>query len=396
MKIVMTLANIEIWQLDPAQITPFYNFSICTALVDAGYKVRYFTSHYIYDTKLGDSEKVKKEIIYFRGLNRKWLLRYPRLRRIMRGISYPLGHLQFLNAVKNNRPDIVHIQWSRVPRFDLWLIKRIQKLGIPVVHTVHDVVPLYARNGSLRSLSAIYERVDCLLVHTEANKIDFLKVYPSISPDRISVIPLIEYKEAEVPEDASKNLARKRLQIPQNASIIGFFGSIRYYKGLDVLVDAFLKLQQTHPNVHLLIGGKIDPLEADKIPRVDTLTQIPNLHLFEGYLPTSEIWSFFFAPDVFVLPYRHIYQSAALITAMGFGCPIIATSVGGLPETIDGNGWIVPPNEPDTLARIIAEALSDTDRLKTMAARSTWIVENRHSKRVVAQALDAIYRKLLV
>ncbi len=387
--------KLEVWQLDPAQITPFYNFAVCTALVDAGCSVRYFTSQYLYDTELGDSEKVRKETIYFRGLNHKWLLNYPRLRRVLRGLSYPIGHYEFLRAVRRNRPEIVHIQWSRVPRFDLWLISRIQNLGIPVVHTVHDVVPLYALKGDIRPLAAIYEKVDCLLVHTDANKTDFLRSFPSVSPDKVSVIPLVEYKEAVVPEDASRESARRILGIPQNVPLIGYFGSIRHYKGIDVLVDAFLKIQAEHPEVHLLIGGKIDPLEKDKIPPVSVLREIPNLHLVEGYIPANETWPFFLAPNIFVLPYRHIYQSAALITAMGFRCPVIVTDVGGLPETIDGNGWIIPPEDPGALANAVLEALSDYDRLETMSRRSAWIIEERHSKMVVARTLVEIYRELL-
>lgn len=390
-----TTSPLKVWQLDPAQITPYYNIAVCDALAEAGCSVRYFTSQFLYDTELPESQHVKKEQIYFRGLERKWLLRYPRLRRVLRGLSYPIGHLQLLLKVRDERPDIVHFQWSRVPNFDLWLIRRIQALAIPVIHTVHDVVPLYAASSGTSPLKTVYETVDGLVVHTEANKSDFLRAYPNISSDRVHIIPLIEYTETELPRDASKAQARALLGIPADVPLVGFFGSIKHYKGLDILVDAFYRVIERRPDTHLLVGGKIDALDQGRVPSLESLLKVPNAHIFEGYLPTSTVWMYFLAPDILVLPYRHIYQSAALITAMGYGCPIIGTDVGGLPETVDGNGWIIPSENPVILADTIIEALSDPSRLERMSQRSREIINERHSKPVVAERLVGVYRSVL-
>ncbi len=384
---------LKVWQLDPAQITPFYNLAVCEALAEAGCSVRYFTSQYLYDTTMGESELVKKEMIYFRGLDRQWLLSYPRLRRVLRGLSYPLGHLAFLREARRQRPDIVHIQWSRLPRFDLLLIEQLKAMDIPVVHTVHDTIPLFDLKSGAQPFEAIYSAVDRLVVHTEANKADFLKTFPRIPAERVSIVPMVEYNENDMPAGASQQSAREKLHLPQDAFIVGFFGSIRYYKGLDVLVKAFLEAQQHNSNLHLMIGGKIDPLEKDKVPSEDYLKSLPNVHLFEGFIPTNEAWSYFLAPDVMVLPYRHIYQSAALITAMGFGCPIIATQVGGLAETIDGNGWIVPSEDSSALAEAILEAAANPQRLTEMGQRSTAIIRERHSKAIVARVLMDVYQQ---
>ncbi|HMO36019.1 MAG TPA: hypothetical protein PKA06_08250, partial [Gemmatales bacterium] len=70
------------------------------------------------------------------------------------------------------------------------------------------------------------------------------------------------------------------------------------------------------------------------------------------------------------------------------------THVGGLPETIDGNGWIVPSEDPSAISAAILEATSDPERLKRMGKRSREIVETRHSRKSVARALISVYSEL--
>src|SRR5690606_5088130 len=122
---------------------------------------------------------------------------------------------------------------------------------------------------------AIYSAVDQLVVHTEANKADFLKTFPHIPSERVSIVPMVEHNENDMPDWANQQLAREKLRLPHDAFVVGFFGSIRYYKGLDVLVKAFLEAQRHNPNLHLMIGGKIDPLEKDKVPDAAYLNSLP-------------------------------------------------------------------------------------------------------------------------
>ncbi|HMO36020.1 MAG TPA: glycosyltransferase family 4 protein, partial [Gemmatales bacterium] len=314
----------KIWQLDPAQITPYYNMAVCEALAAEKCEVRYFTSKYLYGDTFSEFELVKPEPIYFRGLDKKWLLNLPRLRRVLRGLSYPVGHVRFLSEVKSSPPDVVHVQWSRVPVFDKWLLRQLRRRNVPVVHTIHDVGPLFAASAGTRPFVDIYSSVDRLILHTEANKIDFMRAFPEIPPEKMRVVPLIEYTPSAIPASASRESARAALGLSQNAFVVCFFGSIRHYKGLDILLEAIKEAQKNREDLHLLIAGKFDPLEESLIPRKESMLTIPNLHLHEGYIPTEDTWKYFFASDICVLPYRHIYQSAALITAMGFGVPIIA------------------------------------------------------------------------
>lgn len=387
--------TLKVWHFDPAQLTPYYNFATCDALAKAGCDVKYIASKFLYDDELPTSERFDTEFVYFCRLNNPHLLDYPRIRRILRAVDYPMSHLRVLRMIDRERPDVMHFQWSRLPIFDLPLIKRIQNMGIPVVHTVHDVIPLFARDGEKDSHKHIYETVDHLIMHTQANVESFHAVYPHISTERIGVIPMLESANHHVPDDATKAKARQYLNLPEDAPILLFFGSIRYYKGVDLLLEAFEQALDEHPDMHLVIAGRADPLERAKLPALDRLAENPNIHLYNKFIPTGDLWAYHMAADVIVYPYRHIYQSAALITGMAFGRAVIVTDVGGMPETIDENGWIVPVGAIDILAKTMLEAVSDPQRLDTMGSKSRQIIETQHNPALVAEKLIEIYRQLI-
>ncbi len=84
------------------------------------------------------------------------------------------------------------------------------------------------------------------------------------------------------------------------------------------------------------------------------------LHRFE-YVPFSDVTRYFAAADVLVLPYRHVSQSGVLFLALSLGLPVVATSVGALPEVLrDGeSALLVPPGSPDALAGAVSLALGD-------------------------------------
>lgn len=380
----------RVWQLDPANLTPYYNLAVCEALAQAGAEVTYFTSRFLYDT-LPESSAFRTEYLYFRGVSQLWLKNAPRLRQALRGLTYPLGHWELIQRARLQPPDVLHIQWSRLPRFDHWLIRAIQRLRIPVVHTVHDVVPLF--DASLRhTLGCVYQAVDALIVHAEANRRELLATYPMLSQSRVTLLPMIAFADPALPPNPTPALARQQLNLPLDVPIVGFFGVVKPYKGLDVLAAAWPRVQAALPQAYLLIAGKPDgPQEADLLAQLKAL---PQVRVADMFIPQPQVWQYHMACDVMVFPYRGITQSAALLSAMGYSLPVIVTEVGGLPELVDGNGWVIPVGDADVLAQSILAALSDRDALQRMGMRSYEIVQERHSGLAVAARLIALYQQL--
>lgn len=386
---------LTVWQLDPVNMSIYYNVAVCDALASAGCSVRYVTSSFLYDADMPVSERFQTDYVYFRGLNNPRLLKYPRVRRVLRAISYPLGHWRILREARRLRPDIVHIQWSRLPRLDSWLVRQLKASGLKVVHTVHDVLPLYAVGSGTEPFRRIYENADALIVHTQANVPDLLRAFPDLEPSHIHVIPHLEIANQDVPPDASKHSAREQLELPADAPIFLFFGNIKHYKGVDVLLDAFDRVSTVRPDSRLIIAGRLDPMDADKLPAPERFNQNPHVHRYDRYIPHSDLWKYYLAADVVVYPYHHIYQSGAMIAGMGFGRPVIATHVGGLSETVDGNGWIVPAGDALSLAETMRESISDMPRLQKMGKRSRQIINEKHAGHVVAEQLLKVYNGIL-
>jgi glycosyltransferase involved in cell wall biosynthesis len=149
-----------------------------------------------------------------------------------------------------------------------------------------------------------------------------------------------------------KSAARRRLDLPENVPLILFFGLIRKYKGLDLLLET---LAQT-PDVHALVAGECydDWDFYQKIIEEKKLAGRVHLHL--DFIPTGQVKLFFSAADLVVQPYRTATQSGISQIAYHFEKPMIVTNVGGLPEIVTHgvSGYVVPP-EPGA----IAEAMRD-------------------------------------
>ncbi len=385
---------LTVWQIDAANMTFYYNLAFCHALAQAGCEVRYITTRFLYDEGLRFPDSFVTDNLYFRGLSHPILLKLPHMRRGLRALSYPLGHRALYRQARRVKPDVIHFQWSRLPKFDICLISQIQALGIPVVHTVHDVIPLFASNAT-DTLGRIYAQSDALMVHTQANVDDLLVEFPAINADHIHVIPHLEIANHDVPHNASLESARARLGLPQNDPVFLFFGSIKRYKGIDILLEAFEHVLKSVPTVQLVITGRIDPLEFKSLPALEQLHDHPNVHIHDHFIPHTELWAHYMAADVAVYPYRHIYQSGAMITAMGFKKAIISSNVGGLSENIDGNGWLVPKEDVQALTDVLIQAAQDREQLRTMGERSYEIIQARYSGPVVAEQVIQMYEALL-
>ena len=382
----------KIWQLDPANLTPYYDKALCSALANTGHDLHFFTTKYLYDEVLTYPDTFKVDFHYFQQLEFSFLLKFPIIRRGLRLLSYPLDHWRLLQKCRQDRPDVIHLQWSRVPIFDLWFIKQVQKMGIPVIHTVHDVVPLFSQGKMAGNLGDIFSQVDALVVHTADSQRQMLEQYPQISANHIHIIPHLE-EGVFIPPNANRKQARNHLKIAPATPMILFFGNVKYYKGVDLLPEIFHRTKAIYPDLQLWIVGKPDT-EDDKII-VDKLKMIEGVNVRDTFIPYEELWMCHLATDISIYPYRNIFQSGALLAGLSFGCAVVVTDVGGLPDGVDGNGWIVPPENPQAFADALIEALSDKSRLHKMGQRSRQIIDERFGAKPIAQQHINLYQSLI-
>lgn len=159
-------------------------------------------------------------------------------------------------------------------------------------------------------------------------------------------------------EKISRDEAEKALGLKPDRRNILFFGLIREYKGLDILLNAFDRLDK---NYQLIIAG--EPYGSfEKYRRIiDSSPNSDRIHCFTSYIPDEEVKIFFSAADVTVLPYRSATQSGISNISNHFEVPMIVTDVGGLKETIadKGLGIVCPDQTPETISRQIIRYFTD-------------------------------------
>lgn len=179
-----------------------------------------------------------------------------------------------------------------------------------------------------------------------------------------------------------RQAARARLNLaaaPPGTPILLFFGFVRPYKGLSVLLEAMPIIRARTP-AHLLVVGEIWGSPKEYEAQINRLGIADHVTLVNQYVPNERLGDYFDAADVVILPYVSATQSGVVQLAFGYGVPVIASRVGSLVETVrDGEtGLLVPPNDPVALAeaviRFLCEGLGPALRahITSDQARFSW------------------------
>lgn len=177
------------------------------------------------------------------------------------------------------------------------------------------------------------------------------------SDARYAVIPHPLY--SHFGEKLERQEAERRLGIESGKKNILFFGLIREYKGLDILLEAFGGLGEDY---QLIVAG--EPYEPFG-KYLEIINRLPNkdrIHLYLQYIRDSEVTDYFSAADIAVLPYRSATQSGISSISYHFEVPMIVTDVGGLKETIGdkGTGIVTPGSQPEDIRKEIERYFTDT------------------------------------
>lgn len=325
-------------------------------------------------------------------------------RKILRVLIY-YGRLIRYAAVA--QPKIFHILWNnKFEFFDRTLLMLYYRLlGKNIVFTAHNVNAGRRDSGNSTlnrvTLKVQYSLADHIFVHTEKMRSELLQDF-GVPERAVSVIPF-GINNSVPHTDLTSHEARKRLGIKPDEKTILFFGSIRPYKGLEYLVEAFQRLAAVHTEYRLIIAGL--PMRGTEryfegiqksIDRHESSRRVIQRIQF---IPDEETELYFKAADVVALPYTEVYQSGVLFLAYSFGLPAIASDVGSIKDDmIEGKtGFQCKPCDSLDLARAIEEYFQ-SHLFKSLDHRRQEIrnyAEARHSWEVVGELTRNVYEELL-
>ena len=186
-------------------------------------------------------------------------------------------------------------------------------------------------------------------------------------------------------EKADRNDALDHLGLDHSKQYILFFGFIRAYKGLDILIDAYEALND--PNVELVVAGEFYADEKVYKDDVSNRGLSDRIHFYSEYIPNEQVADFFAAADIVAQPYRSATQSGISQLAYHFEKPMLVTNVGGLPEIVDHerSGYVV-----DVDANAVKNALLDffTNKRYQKMEEETIQAKNRFSWTALFEALN--------
>jgi glycosyltransferase involved in cell wall biosynthesis len=343
--------------VDPLAYTPPYDDALARALAHRGHTVSLLTGSFAHGEVPAPAGYRREEL--FLPLSGRLFRGTPRspLRLVVKGLEYWPSTLRLRARIRSLDPDIVHVQWLPRPELDVHWLRRLARRQ-PVVLTAHDVVP--RRSAARRVWPKVLESVSRVVVQSHHAVEELIDL--GVPREKIARIPHPVFALEELPSPDGRTLL--------------FFGLIREYKGLDVLIRALKEM----PEVRLVVAG--DPV--DPIAPVRELAQLLGVDARVdwrlGYLLESEVRDVMARAAAVVLPYYRLDSSGVLATAIGYRRPVVVTDVGSLGEIVRefGAGEVVPPHDPWTLAdaceRLLEPAaLAAATRGAGAAARAlTW------------------------
>lgn len=361
--------------IDPSAFTPPYDRALAAALTRAGADVELLTSRFLYGP-VPEAEGFRvRELFYRRSAARG--LDAPH-RRVFKAAEHVPDMLRLRGALD---AEVLHYQWLTVPTLDSLLLPPRR----PRVMTAHYVLPPRPSRRTASAARRVFGRMDAVVAHSEHGGSRLREL--GVPDERVRVIPhgAFDYL-TRLPQEAPLPAELEGAEGP----VVLFFGLLRPYKGVDVLLRAFRRVK----GAELWIVGN---------PRMDTeplralAAEAPGrVRFVTRFIDEAEIPSIFRRADIVALPYRDVEHSGVIYTALAFGKPVVASALGGFPELAEhGAIRTVAPEDPAALAATVGELISDEAARAELARAARAAAAGPFSWEEAARQTLTLYRDLL-
>lgn len=321
-----------------------------------------------------------------------------------RGILYAAALAKIAWRCFWERPDITHFHFFQIPALDYLLLRLLRAVGIQTITTIHDVLPFELGNDVNQSGGRAFHRLySCslgLIVHSKRALTVLEKFDLSLSQKAV-LIPQGGYTgiRSEMTQYIlPKAAAKSKLSLDPSEKAILVFGTIKKNKRLDLVLRALSEVTKKYPHTRLLIVGKPQDRDvSNDIALAKELDVYSKVIWRLEHVSDEEMCLYFSAADVVIFPYQWIFQSAALIMAMSFSKPVIATAVEGNEEWVTNGttGLLVPTGEHQDMARAIEFIFENPESAHTMGrAASEYVVKELSWDKIARSTLDYYVKKL--
>lgn len=286
----------------------------------------------------------------------------------------PLNWIKVGRHINNLKPDLVIVRYwlpFMGPAFGTILkcINGAQKIAI-----TDNVIPHEKRIGDKQLSQYFVNQVDGFVTMSKSVG-EELKALTTNKPIVVSMHPIFDVYGAKM----DKTEAKAALGVKEDELLLFFFGFIRKYKGLDLLLEAMAHPEVKQRKIKLLVAGEYYANEAEYQQLIQKLGIADQLIMRTDYIPNDQVYKYFSAADCVVQPYLSATQSGISQVAYHFEVPMIVTNVGGLPETVphDKVGLIAEVNSA-SIAEMIVKFYDEqkvdiyTENMKLEKVKYSW------------------------
>jgi glycosyltransferase involved in cell wall biosynthesis len=367
--------------VDPSLFSLPYDIHLCEGLAQPGFEITLFGRAPRPGEEISSNAFVFRPWFYSKSERMRANNHIPKMiKNSVKALEHAIDSARLASWVKKNKFAAVHFQWIALPLFDRFTVKSLKRNGIPVILTVHDTVPFNAApssKGQNLGWKDTLELFDAIIVHTQQSKANLESMGIRV-PVFIVAHGLLSF--GTIPTSTKKSEELTFL----------FFGSIKPYKGLDILLRAFKKANSAHKAQLRIVGSCSDGPE--QIESLIKELEIGDSVRFEPrFFADSEVPAILSQSDVVVFPYRRIDGSGALLTALTYRKPVIASDVGMFRELLVDPSALFAPNSVDALAEKIRELIDNPVLVESLKTLSTQTAANIPTWEQIGSTTAKIY-----
>lgn len=264
----------------------------------------------------------------------------------------PLNWIKVGNRIKNEKPDLIIVRYwlpFMGPCFGT-ILRRVRKnRHTKIVAITDNVIPHEHRPGDMAFTKYFIKSADAFVAMSK----EVLKDLAGFTtrPSVFSAHPVYDNYGSRLP----KKEACDKLGLDSSGKHILFFGFIRKYKGLDILLDAMKDERIRKAGIQLIVAGEFYGDKDSYLQQIQNNSISDIVHLFTEFIPNDEIRYYFSAADLIVQPYRSATQSGITQVAYHFEKPMVVTNVGGLPEVVPNGktGFVTNPDSKEIADAIL-------------------------------------------
>jgi glycosyltransferase involved in cell wall biosynthesis len=357
---------VRVHLIDPSADVLPYDHALAAALARRGLDVELVTSHFVHGPAPAPDGYGVSESFY--RLATRLGDRAPRRRRALKAAEHVPDMLRYRRRAGD--ADVRHFQWLPVERIDAHLLPAAR----PRVLTMHNVIRREAVDLRLA------DRMDAVIVHTRHGA-ELLG-----GGERVHVIP----------HGAFEHLTRQPGERPLPAElaavdgpVVLYFGVVRPYKGVDVLIEAFRQVE----GAELWVVGR--PLEVS-VEQLRRLAPAGRVRFVDRYVSDAELPAFFRRADVLALPHLNVDVSGVLFAGLAFGKAMVLSDVGGFRELVHehGAGVLAAPGDRDAWAAALGRLLEDPEERRRLEERAGAAAAGPFSWDRIAEQTATLYEQV--